>query len=446
MFDFEKRLVEISAQTILCIGDLMLDDFVYGDVSRISPEAPAPVIRVTREDVIVGGAGNVARNIASLGAKCLFVGVIGDDVTGTILQHELGKHKTAIKSHLVVDPSRPTTRKLRFVSEHFSTHLLRADWEIAKDQILIKSSQPGNKMTSGSQTGTLQLKSNPDNITLSGNGISIQFDRKDGLIHHYIINGTDFMEKGFALKPNFWRPPTDNDFGAGLQQKLQNWKRASYEYELTSLLSENEGKTTKITATYNLPYVNAVLNIVYRVADSGQIDVTQTMKHQELTAKIPMLPKFGMQLVLPESYEQVNWYGRGPGENYQDRKESTFIGLYQSTVKDQVHPYVRPQESGNKSDVRWFTLTSSNGTGLKFSSGASLNFTARPFLDGDLDDGIAKKQSHSGSLKPRPYTVLSIDLQQMGLGCIDSWGALPMEAYRLNYQDYNYQFTITPVK
>src|SRR6476646_6478342 len=132
MFDFEKRLVEISAQTILCIGDLMLDDFVYGDVSRISPEAPAPVIRVTREDVIVGGAGNVARNIASLGAKCLFVGVIGNDVTGTILQHELGKHKATIKSHLVVDPSRPTTRKLRFVSEHFSTHLLRADWEIAK--------------------------------------------------------------------------------------------------------------------------------------------------------------------------------------------------------------------------------------------------------------------------------------------------------------------------
>jgi D-beta-D-heptose 7-phosphate kinase / D-beta-D-heptose 1-phosphate adenosyltransferase len=132
MFDFEKRLVEMSAQTILCIGDLMLDDFVYGDVSRISPEAPAPVIRVTREDVIVGGAGNVARNIASLGAKCLFVGVIGNDVTGTILQHELGKHQATIKSYLVVDPSRPTTRKLRFVSEHFSTHLLRADWEIAK--------------------------------------------------------------------------------------------------------------------------------------------------------------------------------------------------------------------------------------------------------------------------------------------------------------------------
>ena len=132
MFDFEKRLTDIGRQTILCIGDLMLDDFVYGDVSRISPEAPAPVIRVSREDVIVGGAGNVARNIASLGAKCLFVGVIGDDVTGKILRFELDRDKRGIASHLVVDRQRPTTRKLRFVSEHYSTHLLRADWEVAR--------------------------------------------------------------------------------------------------------------------------------------------------------------------------------------------------------------------------------------------------------------------------------------------------------------------------
>src|SRR4029079_1326125 len=132
MFDFEKRLTEIGQQTILCIGDLMLDDFVYGDVSRISPEAPAPVIRVSREDVIVGGAGNVARNVASLGAKCLFVGVIGDDVAGTILREELNRSGRAIKSHLLVDRSRPTTRKLRFVSEHHSTHLLRADWELTQ--------------------------------------------------------------------------------------------------------------------------------------------------------------------------------------------------------------------------------------------------------------------------------------------------------------------------
>ena len=132
MFDFEKRLTDISRQTILCIGDLMLDDFVYGDVSRISPEAPAPVIRVTREDVVIGGAGNVARNVASLGAKCLFVGVIGNDASGKMVRSALGRARRGIASHLVVDRQRPTTRKLRFVSEHYSTHLLRADWEVAK--------------------------------------------------------------------------------------------------------------------------------------------------------------------------------------------------------------------------------------------------------------------------------------------------------------------------
>ena len=133
MFDFEKRHSDFGRQTVLCIGDLMLDDFVYGDVSRISPEAPAPVIRVSREDVIVGGAGNVARNIASLGARCLFVGVVGDDSGGKILRQALaGGGRTGITARLVVDRFRPTTRKLRFVSEHFSTHLLRADWEMAK--------------------------------------------------------------------------------------------------------------------------------------------------------------------------------------------------------------------------------------------------------------------------------------------------------------------------
>jgi D-beta-D-heptose 7-phosphate kinase/D-beta-D-heptose 1-phosphate adenosyltransferase len=132
MFDFAKRLTDIGRQTVLCVGDLMLDDFVYGEVSRISPEAPAPVIAVSREDVIVGGAGNVARNVASLGARCLFVGVVGDDPAGKTLRAALNGRGTRIKAYLTVDRTRPTTRKLRFVSEHHATHLLRADWELAK--------------------------------------------------------------------------------------------------------------------------------------------------------------------------------------------------------------------------------------------------------------------------------------------------------------------------
>ena len=130
MFDFDSLSSAMVRQTVLCIGDLMLDEFVYGEVSRISPEAPAPVIAVQRSEINVGGAGNVARNITSLGAKCIFVSLIGDDVTGRILKTELAREKL-IEQVLIVDPSRPTTRKARYVSEHFSTHMLRADWELA---------------------------------------------------------------------------------------------------------------------------------------------------------------------------------------------------------------------------------------------------------------------------------------------------------------------------
>src|SRR5690348_7350572 len=131
-FNFETGLSQVAAQTVLCIGDLMLDNFVYGDVVRISPEAPTPVIAVKREERVIGGAGNVARNIASLGARCIFVGVVGDDETGRTVTDAFGEFAGAIEPHLVIDRSRPTTRKIRFVSEHHSTHLLRADWERAR--------------------------------------------------------------------------------------------------------------------------------------------------------------------------------------------------------------------------------------------------------------------------------------------------------------------------
>jgi D-beta-D-heptose 7-phosphate kinase/D-beta-D-heptose 1-phosphate adenosyltransferase len=132
MFNFEKHLSELGRQTVLCIGDLMLDDFVYGDVLRISPEAPAPVIAVKREDMVIGGAGNVARNVAALGARCIFLGVVGRDLAGKALKSAFADYRNRIRAQLEVDPTRPTTRKLRFVSEHHSTHLLRADWERAK--------------------------------------------------------------------------------------------------------------------------------------------------------------------------------------------------------------------------------------------------------------------------------------------------------------------------
>ena len=131
MFDFDKHLTDLAVQTVLCVGDLMLDEFVYGEVSRISPEAPTPVIAVKRTETMIGGAGNVARNLVALGTRCIFVGVVGSDEAGTALTQALSANPL-IEFHLVVDAGRLTTRKVRFVSEHHSTHLLRADWEMAQ--------------------------------------------------------------------------------------------------------------------------------------------------------------------------------------------------------------------------------------------------------------------------------------------------------------------------
>ncbi len=131
MFDFDEALKRVATQTILCVGDVMLDDFVYGDVTRISPEAPTPVLAVRHNAIEIGGAGNVARNIATLGARCVFVGLIGDDDAGRVLIKALAQFDDSIIPDLVVDAARQTTRKVRFVSEHHSTHLMRADWETA---------------------------------------------------------------------------------------------------------------------------------------------------------------------------------------------------------------------------------------------------------------------------------------------------------------------------
>jgi D-beta-D-heptose 7-phosphate kinase/D-beta-D-heptose 1-phosphate adenosyltransferase len=167
MFDFEEALKHISQQTILCVGDLMLDDFVYGDVTRISPEAPTPVLAVARSEIEIGGAGNVARNIAALGARCIFVGLIGKDEAGRTLTEAFAKFKDSITPQLVVDAGRCTTRKVRFVSEHHSTHLMRADWETAKpasqqtEQAIIAQAhaameRAGERGSSGSRSSSIR--------------------------------------------------------------------------------------------------------------------------------------------------------------------------------------------------------------------------------------------------------------------------------------------------
>jgi beta-galactosidase len=321
---------------------------------------------------------------------------------------------------------------------------LPANWMVAKDQLTLYSHLE-NKQTLP-ESNTLRVRVTDDFIKVNNNKVQFTFNRNDGLLHQYMVDGNNFLKEGYSLKPNFWRPPTDNDFGAGLQQKLINWKRASHTYTLLGFnIDSSNLKNIKLNMNYSLPDVYANLDINYELNGDGIIKVTEAM-HVDSSKQEPMLFKFGMQMMMPKTYNQMEWYGRGPSENYWDRKDDAFVGMYNINVQDQFHPYLRPQETGNKTDVRWVKLTDVKGTGLWISGDTVLNISARHFLDEDLDDGLEKHNSHFGELKERDLTTLNIDLEQTGVGGINSWGTWPLKQYRMEYKDYSYSFIIKPVK
>lgn len=321
--------------------------------------------------------------------------------------------------------------------------LIPADWELAKDQLKIMGNWPSQVQVSPS--GNLHVQITPDEIILHNSHIRIAFNRRDGFLHQYEVNGVNFLLSPFALRPNFWRPPTDNDMGAGLQVKLINWKRASHNQVLLHTeMDTSQSGLVKLQMQYALPDVYARLHLNYVINGEGVISVQQDF-YADTLRNVPMMFKYGMQMVLPEQFHLMQWYGRGPDENYWDRKDAAFVGLYTLPVSAQFHPYIRPQETANKTDVRWVQLTDDNGNGIWIAGDTVLNVTARHFLDEDLDEGLEKHNHHAGELKPRQMTVFSIDLQQTGVGGIDSWGAWPLPQYRLNYQNYHYQFIIKPI-
>jgi beta-galactosidase len=259
-----------------------------------------------------------------------------------------------------------------------------------------------------------------------------------------MVSGQNLLESGFALRPNFWRAPTDNDMGAKLQNKLKPWKLATENIRLSNFSGNQNGDVTTVNASYSLPDVGGTLNLQYTINGAGEILVKQDLV-ADTTRTRAIMPRFGMKWIFPAGYENIDYYGRGPVENYQDRQSGYPVGRYTQTVKSQFYPYIRPQENGNKSDVRWFTIKSAKGSGVTIASDQLLNMSALHYFTEDLDDGDAKDQRHSGDLKPRPQTQLNIDLNQMGLGSVNSWGQLPLEQYRLPYKNYSYQFKITPV-
>lgn len=268
------------------------------------------------------------------------------------------------------------------------------------------------------------------------------FFSRDGFLSAYDVDGRALMAEGAELRPQFWRAPTENDLGAKLDRKLAVWKNP--ELKLTKFDAGVKDGVAVVEALYELPAVKATLALTYRINGAGEMEVTERMTADK-SAEVPNLLRYGMTLTMPARYDRVIYYGRGEHENYADRLSSADLGLYEQRVADQYHDeYVRPQESGTKSDVRWWTVADSSGTGLTILSDAPFSASALPYATADLDVSNFPPQQHSGTLTARDATFVNFDLRQSGLGCIDSWGQLPEERFRVPYGDYTFRVLLRP--
>lgn len=327
--------------------------------------------------------------------------------------------------------------------------VLAAGTVISRDQLRL--TQPLNtvmnlanvKSTNIAEPKTTIKSDDANNLTVKGENFTIEFNKQNGFMNRYDANGLEMLNKGAQLTPNFWRAPTDNDFGAGLQKKFEAWKNPGI--KLTSLNSKVESNQAIVVATYDMANVAAKLTLTYVINNAGSVKVTQKMTADK-DAKVSPMFRFGMQMQMPKTFSKIEYYGRGPGENYADRNNSEFIGLYRQNVADQFYSYIRPQENGNKTDIRWWKQINMGGNGLKFVSEAPFSASALNYTIDSLDDGDGKDQRHSPEVTPADFTNLCIDKAQMGLGCVNSWGAWPRAEYMLPHGDYEFTFIMSPVK
>ena len=325
--------------------------------------------------------------------------------------------------------------------------LLKKDWMVAHEQFqLTEYDYPTVEEIVATEGTPVTEDVHVACLILKGGNLSVTWNRRNGWIEYIDVDDTPMMEKGYALKPNFWRAPTDNDMGANFQQRFVDWKNPELRMKHDSFKWTKEGNNMVVTAEYEMPKLECTLLMKYTLTADGQLMVNQSLKAGENKDKKPHLFRFGMQMVMPEAYANIEYYGKGPGENYMDRNNDETIALYAQKVADQYHPYVRPQESGNKTEVRYWRVLDNQGKGLEFYGIEALNATALNYLTDDLDDGWEKDQRHSGDLTPRDFTVVSIDHRHFGVGCRDSWGAWPHKDYQMPYGDYEYTFVVRPVK
>ena len=291
----------------------------------------------------------------------------------------------------------------------------------------------------------MKLAAKKDNVVaVTTPNLTFKVDRSTGLISEYAYNGKSMLGEGGTLKPNFWRAPTDNDMGAGLQKKFKVWKNPQMNLKNIDVKKDKKANTVTIVTSFDMPEVQGQMDITYLVfANTGAVKVTEDFKATE-GAKVSDMFRFGMLLQMPYSMEKSTYYGRGPIENYSDRKDCMRIAIYNDDADNQYFPYIRPQESGTKSDIRWWKQTDATGLGLQVKSCAPFYASALHFDTEELDDGDEKEQRHSFDLKKSKFTNLFLDAAHMGVGGENSWGAWPLEKYRVHYGNKTFNFVLIP--
>lgn len=291
----------------------------------------------------------------------------------------------------------------------------------------------------------MKLAAKKDNVVaVTTPNLTFKIDRSTGLISEYAYNGKSLLGEGGTLKPNFWRAPTDNDMGAGLQKKFKVWKNPQMNLKNIDVKKDKKTNSVTILTSFDMPEVQGQMDITYVVfANTGAVKVTEDFKATE-GAKVSDMFRFGMLMQMPYTMEKSNYYGRGPIENYSDRKDCMRIGVYTDDADNQYFPYIRPQESGTKSDIRWWKQTDATGLGLQVKSCTPFYASAIHFDTEELDDGDEKEQRHSFDLKKSKFTNLFLDSAHMGVGGENSWGAWPLEKYRVHYGNKTFTFTLIP--
>ena len=354
--------------------------------------------------------------------------------------------KSAIEKAEAEHATEEITINFAFASDG-SQPLVDKGQVMARQQIVLNGYE-FDKVDAPANTGSkIEVEETNSYVKVSAERMSVTIGKKTGMIYYLDVDGEPMLKFRESMTPEFWRAPTDNDYGASLQKKMRVWKNP--QMNLKSFDKSESKDSVVLTANFEMPEVKAELMLRYRINAAGEVTVTEKMTTDK-EAKVADLFRYGMQLQMPASFSKLEYYGRGPEENYIDRHSSSFIGKYEANVKDEYYPYVRPQESGNHTDIRYFSIFNpTTGKGITFEGYAPMECSAIPYLVEDLDAGIEKEHAwgqHSGDLVEKGLVQLHIQQRQFGLGCIDSWGASPMEKYRMHYQDRCFSFVIKAKK